>query len=329
MRRREFIAVLGSGAAAGTLALASATMAQQPAKVPHIGVLTPATTDATAIFDGLRRGLRDLGYVEGTTIVLDFRFAKGNLNALPALARDLVNSQVDLIVTDGTSATRAAMDASGTVPIVMGIAADALEAGLVKGTARPGGNVTGMTLGRIEQAGKRLELLRQAFPRINLVVVLFNSESLASQLSLRVTENAAKALGIEIGSLSVADPGDLRELKPARLAGVDGLVVLPDAMLWNNRATVIELANGARVPALYPEREYADDGGLIAYGPNIPDSFRRAARYIDRISHGAKPSDLPVDEASKFDFIVNLRTAHALGLTISADFVSGADEVIE
>jgi putative ABC transport system substrate-binding protein len=324
MRRWEFIAVV-----AVALALRTTAGAQQSAKVPRVGVLTPATTDATPIFDGLRRGLRELGYVEGTTIALEFRFAKGNLDALPPLAKDLVNSQVDVIVTDGTSATRAALDATRTVPIVMGIAADALEAGLVKSTARPGGNVTGMTLGRIEQAGKRLALLKQAFPGINRVAVLFNPAALASQLSLRVTEEAAKALGIEISSLSAANPGELRGLDPARLSGADGLIVLPDAMFWNHRATVIDLALKARLPALFPEREYADDGGVVAYGPNVPDSFRRAAGYVARILQGAKPGDLPIDEASKFDFVVNLRTAHALDLTISPDFLSGADEVIE
>jgi len=224
---------------------------------------------------------------------------------------------------------RAALDATQTIPIVMGVAADALKSGLVTSTARPGGNITGMTLGRIEQTGKRLQLLRQAFAGIERVAVLFDLEGLTGQLSLRITEDAAKAMGITISPVAASNPDELRALEPTRLLGADGFLVLPDAMFWNHRMTIVTLANAARVPSLYPEREYADDGGLIAYGPNIPDSFRRAAGYVARILRGAKPGDLPVDEASKFDFVVNLRTAHTLGLAISADFVSGADEVIE
>ncbi len=324
MRRREFIALLGA-----TLAAPVPARAQQSAKVPSVGILTPASTDATPIFAGLRRGLRDLGYIEGATIILDFRFAKGNLDVLPGLAAELVRAPVDLIVTDGNSAAQAALKATRTIPIVMGIAADALEMGLVTSTARPGGNITGMTLGRLELTGKRLQLLKQAFSDIKRAAVLLNPKSLITELSLRVTENAANALGMTISLLRAGDPNELRALEPARLSVVDGLVVIPDAMFWNNRSTIIELANAAHVPAVYPEREYADDGGLIAYGPNIPDSFRRAAGYVSRILRGAKPGDLPIDEASKFDFVVNLRTARALGFAISADFLSGADEVIE
>ncbi len=324
MRRREFIALLGA-----TLAAPVPARAQQSAKVPSVGILTPASTDATPIFAGLRRGLRDLGYIEGATIILDFRFAKGNLDVLPGLAAELVRAPVDLIVTDGNSAAQAALKATRTIPIVMGIAADALEMGLATSTARPGGNITGMTLGRLEQTGKRLQLLKQAFSDIKRAAVLLNPKSLITELSLRVTENAANALGMTISLLRAGDPNELRALEPARLSVVDGLVVIPDAMFWNNRSTIIELANAAHVPAVYPEREYADDGGLIAYGPNIPDSFRRAAGYVSRILRGAKPGDLPIDEASKFDFVVNLRTARALGFAISADFLSGADEVIE
>jgi putative ABC transport system substrate-binding protein len=324
MRRREFVVLLS-----GALASPLSARAQQSPKVPRVGVLTPASTDATPIFLGLRRGLRDLGYIEGRTIILDFRFARGNLDALPELATDLVQVPVDLIVSDGNSAAQAALKATRTIPIVMGIAADALETGLVTSTARPGGNITGMTLGRLEQTGKRLQLLKQAFSRVTRVTVLLNPKSLTTQVSLPVTENAANALGMSISPLPAGSPDELRALDPGRLSATEGLVVIPDAMFWNNRATIIELANAARLPAVYPEREYADDGGLIAYGPNIPDSFRRAAGYIARILNGTKPGDLPIDEASKFDFVVNLRTARTSGLSIAADFLSGADEVIE
>jgi len=172
--RREFIALLGSAAAAGPLTGATRAIAQQPLKVPRVGVLTPAESGATPIFDSFRKGLRDLGYIEGTTIILDFRLANGNFDALPGLAKELVHLPVDLIVTDGTSATRAALDVTRTVPIVMGVAADALKSGLVTSISRPGGNITGMTLGRIEQTGKRLQLLKQSFPGITRVTVLLN-----------------------------------------------------------------------------------------------------------------------------------------------------------
>jgi putative tryptophan/tyrosine transport system substrate-binding protein len=323
------IGLLKIGAATRAVTLTTSATAQRPVKVPHVGILTPAQTDATPIFGGLRKGLRDLGYIEGETITLDFRLARGMLDALPRLAAELVRVPVDLIVVDGNTAAQAALNATHAIPIVMGIAADAVESGLVKSIARPEGNITGMTLGRIEQAGKRLELLKQAFPGVTVVTVLYNPRSLASQLSLPLTEDAAGKLAVTLIPLTASNPDELRELKPSRLSGSAGLVVLPDATFWNHRATIVSLANAARVPALYPEREYADDGGLIAYGPNVPDSFRRAAGYIDRILRGAKPGDLPIDEASKFDFVINLRTARALGLSPSEQFLARVDEIIE
>jgi putative ABC transport system substrate-binding protein len=322
--RRDVIALIGGA----TIAWPLETRAQ-PAKVPRVGILTAAESAKTPIFDAFRKGLRDLGYVEGQTIVLDFRFAKGDLDALPALATELVRLPVDVVVTDGNVATQAASSVTRTIPIVMGIVADAIASGLVTNAARPTGNVTGMTLGRIEQSGKRLELLKQAVPGIERVIVLVNPKAGTAQLQLRATEDAAKALGVQITTLSAGTPDELRALVPARLSGVDGLVVLADVVYWNHRATIIALAAAARAPALYPEREYADDGGLIAYGPNVPDSFRRAAAYVDRILRGAKPGDLPLDEASKFDFVINLRTARKLGLSLPPLFLARADEVIE
>ncbi len=324
MLRRDVIALIGGAAVAWPLAVRA-----QPAKVPRVGILTPAESDKTSIFDAFRKGLRDVGYVEGQTIVLDFRLAKGNLGALPALATELVRLPVDVVVTDGGAATMAAVRVTRTIPIVMAIAPDAIASGLVASTARPAGNVTGMTLGHIEQNGKRLELLKQAVPGIARVTLLLNPENMPAQLQLRTAEDAAKALGVQITTLSASTPDELRALMPARLSGTDGIVVSPDAVFWNNRATIIALAAAAGLPALYPEREYADDGGLIAYGPNVPDSFRRAASYVDRILRGAKPGDLPIDEASKFDFVINLRAARQLGLSLPPLFLARADEVIE
>jgi putative ABC transport system substrate-binding protein len=322
--RRDVIALIGGAAVAWPLAAHA-----QPAKMPRIGILTPAESDKTAIFDAFRKRLRDFGYVEGQTIVLDFRLAKGNLDALPALASELVRLPVDVVLTDGGAATQAAAGVTRTIPIVMGIAPDAIASGLAANTARPAGNVTGMTLGRIELSGKRLELLKQAVPGVARVTVLVNPKNMTTLMAIRATEDAAKALGVQAATLSASTPDELRALVPARLAGVDGLVVNADAVFWNHRATIIALAAAARVPAVYPERDYADDNGLIAYGPNVPESFRRAASYVDRILRGAKPGDLPIDEASKFDFVVNLRTARKLGLSLPPLFLARADEVIE
>jgi putative tryptophan/tyrosine transport system substrate-binding protein len=325
-RRRQFITLLGGAAAAWPLA----ARAQQTAKIPRVGILSPAGSEAAATLAAFRKGMRDLGYVEGQTIVLDFRLAKGNLDALPALAAELVRIPVDVIVTDGTSAAVDAFGATRTIPIVMAATGgDPVALGLATSIARPGGNVTGMLLRALELSGRRLQLLKDAVPTAARVTALFNPTSAIGPSSRRATEDAAKLLGIAITPLAVGHLEELHALEPAVLTGSDGLTVVNDAMFWNNRAKIIALASAARVPAIYPEREYADDGGLIAYGANVPDHFRQAAGYVDRILRGAKPGDLPINQSSKLDFIVNLRTARALGLALSPDFVSTANEVIE
>jgi len=329
VKRREFISLLGGAAAAGSITLVVPARAQQTGKVPRIGILTPAENDTTPIFEAFRKGLRDLGYVEGKTIVLDFRFAKGNNDALAGLAAELVRIPVDAMVVDSTSAIRAAMDATRTVPIVIGAGGDPVHLGFVASISRPGGNVTGMTIRGETLSSKRLELLKQAFPRIASVTVLMNPKNVSTPLSLNATEEAARTLGIHVVPLATSTPRELQAINSADLTRSDALAVLPDAMFWNHRSTIIAVAQKARWPAIYPEREYADDGGVIAYGPSIPDSFRRAAAYVDRILRGTKPGDLPIDEPAKFDFIVNLRTARSLGFSISPDFLSAAGEVIE
>jgi putative ABC transport system substrate-binding protein len=302
----------------------------QEKKIPHVGVLTPADNGATPIFDAFRKGLSDLGYVEGRTVMLDFRFAKGDADALPRLARELVDLPVDLIVTDSTTAALAASRVTRTVPIVMGIATgNPVEAGLAASLARPGGNVTGVTLGSLELNAKRIELLKQALPAVVHVAVLVNTKNPATKAYLRSTDDAAKLLGREFSIVAATSVVELESLEPRHLGGADALAVVPDAMFWNHRSTIIALAERARLPAIYPEREYADDGGLIAYGPNVPDAFYRAGSYVDRILWGAKPGDLPIDEAAKFDFVINLKTAQNLGLTLPPNFIARANEVIE
>jgi putative tryptophan/tyrosine transport system substrate-binding protein len=328
MRRREVITLLG-GAVAGSVTLAIPAMAQQPGKVPRIGILTPAETDATPVFDAFRQGLRDLGYVERKNIILDFRFANGDIDAMTGLASDLLRIPVDVIVTDATPATRAATAATRTIPIVIGASGDPVLLGFVASIRRPGGNVTGMSIRDEALSSKRMELLKLAYPGIAGVSVLMNPKNPVTPALISAVEQAAGTFSIRLAPLAASTPDELRALSTADLAGSDALAVLTDAMFWNHRATIISLAQAAHLPAIYPEREYADDGGLIAYGTNIPDSFRRAAGYVDRILRGAKPGDLPIDEPAKFDFVVNLRTARTLGVAISPDFLSTANEIIE
>ena len=322
--RREFISLLG-GAASWPLAV----RAQQPGKLPRIGILSPAASETAATLTAFREGIRNLGYIEGQTIALDFRLSKGIMDALPALATELVRIPVTVIVTDSTTATLAAFDATRTIPIVMGATGgDPVALGLAKSFSRPGGNVTG-TQFFTGLSEKRLQLLKQAFPGTERVAVLTNAKDAISVSEMPKAEMAADRMGMHLLSLVASTPAELRALAPAALSGSDGLLVMPDAMFWNNRTTVIGLASKARVPAIYPERKYADDGGLIAYGANVPEHFRLAAGYVDRILRGANPGDLPINASSKFDFVINLRTARALGLTLSPDFISAANEVIE
>jgi putative ABC transport system substrate-binding protein len=325
MKRREFITLLGGAAAAWPLA----ARAQQPAKVPRVGILSPAASETAGTLSAFREKIRDLGYVEGETIALDFRLSKGIMDALPALAEELVRIPVNVIVTDTTTATLAAFGATRTIPIVMGATGgDPVALGLAKSLSRPGGNVTG-TQFFTGLSEKRLQLLKQAFPGTERVTVLANAKEAISVSEMPKAEMAAAQTGMRLLALTASTPAELRALAPGALSGSDGLLVMPSGVFWNNRVTIIGVASMARVPAIYPEREYADDGGLIAYGPNVPEHFRLAAGYVDRILHGAKPGDLPVNASSKFDFVVNLRTARALGLTLSPDFISAADEVIE
>jgi len=325
MRRRAFITLLGGAVAAWPLA----ARAQQPAKVPRVGILSPAASETAGTLSAFREKIRDLGYVEGETIALDFRLSKGIMDALPALAEELVRIPVNVIVTDTTTATLAAFGATRTIPIVMGATGgDPVALGLAKSLSRPGGNVTG-TQFLTGLSEKRLQLLKQAFPGTERVTVLANAKEAISVSEMPKAEMAAAQTGMRLLALTASTPAELRALAPGALSGSDGLLVMPSGVFWNNRVTIIGVASMARVPAIYPEREYADDGGLIAYGPNVPEHFRLAAGYVDRILRGAKPGDLPVNASSKFDFVINLRTARALGLTLSPDFISAADEVIE
>jgi len=303
MRRRQFITLIGAAAVAGPLTTALRATAQQPtAKIPRVGILSPASSDAAATLAAFRKGIRDLGYVEGQTIVLDFRLSKGDHNAFPELVLQLIR----IPVTDSTNATQAAASATHTIPIVMAASGgDPVALGFAASLNKPGANVTGMLLFSVELSAKRLQVLKYAFPAIRRVAVLVNPTSAIGPTGLRDTQEAEKLLGVAINPIEVRIPDELRALQAATLAGSDGLIVTADAMFWNYRTIIIALASSMRIPALYPEREYADDGGLIAYGTNVPDHFRQAAGYVDRILRGDKPANLPIDASSKVDFVIN------------------------
>jgi putative ABC transport system substrate-binding protein len=323
--RRGLLAVLTAAAAAWPLG----ARAQQPAKVPRVGILSPAASETAATLTAFRERIRDLGYIEGATIALDFRLSKWNMGALPALAAELVRIPVNVILADTTSATLAAFEATRTIPIVMGATArDPVALGVAKSLARPGGNVTGTNFfnGLSE---KRLQLLKLAFPAVQRVAVLGNPNTANTASEMPKAEMAAAQLGVRLVTLIATTPAELHALAPSALSESDGLLVIAEALFHYNRATIIDIVSKARVPAIYPEREYVLDGGLIAYGPNVVEHFRQAADYVDRILRGANPGDLPINATSKFDFVVNLRTARALGLTPSPEFLSTADEVIE
>lgn len=276
----------------------------------------------------VQRGLRDLGYVEGSNIILEFRLARGNRSLGPQLAAELLALPVDMIVAEGFSSN--ALDPSGRIPIVSVAMMNPVQRGLATSLSRQGGNITGFTLMHSELNAKRVELLRTAFPHITAVTALVNPLNPSWKLAFEETEAAARPLGLgSVARVEAESAAALRALRPAVFSGASAVVVVPDGMFYNYRRDVIGLVNTARLPAIYPERDYADDGGLMAYGANVVDNFRRAAGYVDRILKGASPADLPIQEPVKFDFVVNLKTAKELGFTIPPSILARADEVIE
>jgi putative ABC transport system substrate-binding protein len=303
-------------------------LAQQPGKVFRIGVLSPAGQTSTKIFDGFRQGLGDVGYIDGQNIIIEYRLAAGDISRLPAMAAELVGLPVDVIVTDGQQSAVVAHEATRTIPIVMGAVGDPLAAGLIDSFPHPGGNVTGFTLLAIEVGAKRLELLKEAFPAISRMAALWNP---AQSRSYRdVAEEAARTLGVQLRTIEVAAPDEIPGgFAAAAAGGAEALVVLGDPMFWNQRARIVALAAKYWIPAAYDAREYADDGGLLTYGASVPENFRRAAGYVDKILKGANPGDLPIQQPTTFELVVNLKTARALGLELPPAILARADEVIE
>ena len=327
LKRREFIALLGGAAASWPLA----ARAQSSRKVPRIGVLLPGTAASFALrTKAFLEGLRDLGYVDGQTIAIEWKWGQDKVEGLPELAADLVGRNVDVIVTGGTPAAKALKTATGTIPIVMAIIGDPVAAGLVHSLARPGGNATGFSIVAPELSGKRLELLKEIVPEISPVAVMLNTRNPQSQFELNEMQAAARTMGLQVHPVQVS-PDDTLEQAFAAMstASVRALVVLTDPIFFSQRKRIVDLATRSRLPAMYFFQEFAEGGGLVSYGPSDTDLYRRSATYVDRILHGAKPGELPIQQPTKFDLIINLKAANALGLDISPLLLARADKVIE
>jgi ABC-type uncharacterized transport system substrate-binding protein len=325
--RRRFLASLGAGVLAAPLA-AKAGLAQG---VPVIGLLWPGSaSDVAPPRDSFRLGLHDLGYVEGSNVRLERRWSDGHDDRFPSLARELVDLKVDVIVAATVPAIRAAQRATATIPIVMILSSDPVRLGLVRSLGRPGGNTTGLASLTFDLSRKRLELLKEAMPKLIEVGVLLNPTNPAVRDGLSETSAAAHALGIKVRAFEVREPAELDAAFATILRLRPGaLIVVPDPLLLTQAARIAELAMRNRVPAMYGAREFVAAGGLISYGIDFADHARGAARYVDKILKGAKPADLPVEEPTKFELVINLKTAKALGLTIPRSLLSLADQVIE
>jgi putative tryptophan/tyrosine transport system substrate-binding protein len=308
-------------------ALSFPAEAQQPTKVPRIGYLSSASPSAgLSRIEAFRQGLRELGYVEGKNVVIEYRYAEGKLDHLPALAAELVHLKVDVIVTSAAVATRRAKETTVTIPIVMAQDGDPVGSGFVASLARPGGNITGLSSLSPEVSGKRLELLKEIVPRLSRVVVLGTSTSPGSAQGLRETELAARAFGAQLQYLDILDPKDIEStFREASKGRADGVLVLSSPVFNSHRT---QLAVKSRLPATYSAAEYVEDGGLMSYGTNIADLSRRAATYVDKILKGAKPADLPVEQPTKFELVINLKTAKQIGVTIPQSVLYRADKVI-
>jgi len=327
--RRTFI----GGLAAGIVATPLAAEAQQAAKIARIGYLATNLAGNPHGREAVRQGLRDLGYVEGRNVVIEYRDAEGKLERLPTLAAELIALKVDVIVAGSTAAALAAKQATRTLPIVLTAAPDPVTDGLVTSLARPGGNVTGLSSLAPELVGKGLELLTQAVPGVGRVAVLWQPGGLGERTErdmLKAADVAARALGVRLQVVEARGPADFnRAFSDMTRARAGALTVLTSSVLFGERRRLVDLAAKNRLPAVYPWREAVDAGGLMSYGANTADLFRRAATYVDKILKGAKPADLPVEQPTKFELVINLRAAKALGLTIPPSVLGRADEIIQ
>jgi putative ABC transport system substrate-binding protein len=324
MRRRELIALLGGAAASWPLAV----RAQQTGKLPTIGFLgadAAAFSPWTAAFVG---HLRELGWIEGRTIAIEYRWSQGRTERYAEIAAEFVRLKVDVIVTVG-SAVPLVRQATTVIPIVFAVGIDPVGSGLVASLAQPGGNVTGLSIQANELAGKRLELARELVPRLHRLAIMFNVGNAQPVLEMGETQAAARMLGLEVVPLVIQRPEDIAGALQTLKARADALYVAVDQLMVANRTSILTSALGARLPTIFSTRDFVTAGALMSYGPSYTERFRHAADYVDKILRGAKPGDLPVDQPTKFELVINLKTAKALGLTIPQSLRVRADEIIE
>jgi len=326
MDRRAFIGIL----AGGLLAAPLAAKAQQVGKVPRIGFLFSGASGPAREVDTFRQGLRDLGYVEGQNIAIEYRFAGGQVERLPELAAELVRLKLDVIVAPYTPPALAAKRATSTIPIVFAVVADAVGAGLIANFARPGRNITGLTSSSAELGGKRLELLKQVVPKASRVAVLYNPADRSNVLVLKQLQESAPALALTLQPLEVREP---REFEGAFLAmtreRAHAMFGTPGVLTFEHKKALVNLAAKRRIPAMWGHRQFVDAGGLMSYAVNVYDQIQQTAVYVDKILKGAKPADLPVEQPTTFELVINTKTAKALGLTIPPSLLQRADQVIE
>jgi len=323
--RRDFL--INAGA---LLVVPFGVAAQQPSRVPRVGYLfsfTPA--EGQHLWDACRRGLRELGYVEGRNILLEPRWAAGR-DRLPDLALELVRLPVDVLVASATPANLAAKAATSTIPIVMVAVGDPVKVGLVQSLARPGGNITGLSLLTTELSGRRLQLLLEIVGRNGRVAALINPENDVHAVFLEETRAAAAKLGVQLETLRARNEPEMRQaFEAAKVKRAEAMVFFDDPVLWSHRKQAVALAARYRLPVVYGYSEFVDEGGLISYGPDRPDHYRRTAAYVDKILKGARPATLPIEQPTKFELVINMKTARALGLTIPQTILVQADRVIE
>jgi putative tryptophan/tyrosine transport system substrate-binding protein len=325
VKRRKFITLLG-GAAAWPLD----ARAQQPGKLPIIGFLGSSTASAMSqwVAAFLQR-LQDLGWVEGRTVAIEYRWAEGRISRAAEIAAEFVRLNVDVIVTYASVAVLAAKQATSVIPIVFAAAVDAVGAGLVDSLARPGGNVTGLSMQQTDAAGKRLQVLREVVPSLRHLAILANVSARGSVLEMREVETAARTLGLEAITLEIRRAEDIVPSFDTLEDRAEGLYVCTDPLVLTNRARIHTLALGARLPTIYNSREYVEAGGLMSYGPNWVDRWKRTAEIVDKVLRGTKPADIPVEQPTKFDLVINLTTAKVLAVAVPPSLLAVADEIIE
>jgi putative ABC transport system substrate-binding protein len=328
MTRRELIALVGALAAWPVR-----VGAQQASKVYRVGVIlagTPVSEVANNPPSALMQGLRALGYVEGKNLIMEWRSAEGRYERFPEIVREVLSTNVDVLVVGITQIALVAKVATQTIPIVVVAAGDPLGSGLVASLGRPGGNLTGLTLMTVEVTGKRLELLNELVPRLARVAVIRNPNMQVDAAFWQETEVAAKKLGVMLQSLEIRGPEDIElAFATATQAEAQAVLVFDDPLTFTHRRWIAELAARHRLPTMFGFREFPHDGGLVSYGPNVSDLYRRSATFVDKILKGAMPADLPVEQPTKFDLVINLKTAKALGLEVPATLLARAEEVIE